>query len=85
MNAQAAVESVLGPLPPSTSVAANLSTRGLVQTGNNVLIGGFIVQGGPSKNLIIRALGPSLTALGVSGALADPIDSALHLARSPRR
>lgn len=72
VNAQAAVESVLGPLPPSTSVAANLSTRGLVQTGNNVLIGGFIVQGGPSKNLIIRALGPSLTALGVSGALADP-------------
>jgi hypothetical protein len=72
VNAQAAVESVLGPLPPSTSVAANLSTRGLVQTGNNVLIGGFIVQGGPSKNLIIRALGPSLAAFGVANALADP-------------
>jgi hypothetical protein len=72
VNAQTAVESVLGPLPPSTSVAANLSTRGLVQTGDNVLIGGFIVQGAASKNVIIRALGPSLTAFGVSNALADP-------------
>ena len=72
VNAQAAVESVLGPLPQSTSVAANLSTRGLTGTGDNVLIGGFIVQGAASKNLIIRALGPSLTGFGVSGALADP-------------
>jgi hypothetical protein len=72
VNAQTAVESILGPLPPSTSVAANLSTRGLVQTGDNVLIGGFIVQGAASKNVIIRALGPSLTAFGVSNALADP-------------
>ena len=72
VNAQKAVESVVGPLPPSTSVAANLSTRGLVQTGDNVLIGGFIVQGPTSKNVIIRALGPSLAAFGVSGVLADP-------------
>ena len=72
VNAQKAVESVLGPLPQSTSVAANLSTRGLTGTGDNVLIGGFIVQGAASKNVIVRAIGPSLTGFGVSGALADP-------------
>ena len=72
VNAQTAVESVLGPLPGSTSVTANLSTRGFTGTNDNVLIGGFIVQGAASKNVIVRALGPSLTGLGVSGALADP-------------
>jgi hypothetical protein len=72
VNAEAAISFTLHPLPRSTTVASNLSTRGLTQTGDNVLIGGFVVQGAPSKNLIIRALGPSLTNFGVSGALADP-------------
>lgn len=72
VNAKAAVSSILGPLPGSSSVAANLSTRAITLTGDNVLIGGFIVQGAASKNLIIRALGPSLTGAGVAGALADP-------------
>ena len=48
---------------------ANISTRGLVQTGNNVMIGGFIVMGGDSQKVIIRALGPSLP---LAGRLADP-------------
>jgi hypothetical protein len=48
----------------------NVSTRGHVETGDNVLIGGFIA-GGPT-HVIIRAIGPSLTAHGVSGALQDP-------------
>jgi hypothetical protein len=51
------------------SKLANISTRGLVQTGDNVLIGGFIVLGSGSQKVIIRALGPSVP---VSGAMADP-------------
>jgi len=39
---------------------ANFSTRGFVQTGNNVLIGGFIVTGASPKHVILRALGPTL-------------------------
>jgi len=50
----------------------NISTRLPVQTGDNVLIGGFIVTGTVPKNVLIRGLGPSLTARGVAGALPDP-------------
>lgn len=50
---------------------ANISTRGLVGTGQGQLIGGFIITGGP-KLVMIRAMGPSLTAAGVSPALANP-------------
>jgi sugar lactone lactonase YvrE len=51
----------------------NISTRASVMTGNNVMIGGFIVQGGVSgTQVLIRAIGPTLTQLGVSGALSDP-------------
>jgi autotransporter-associated beta strand protein len=48
---------------------ANISTRGLVQTGSNVMIGGLIVLGDNAQNVIVRAIGPSLP---VAGALADP-------------
>ena len=51
---------------------ANISTRTRVGSGDEVLIGGFIVQGAQSKKVILRAIGPSLTQLGVTGALADP-------------
>jgi cyclophilin family peptidyl-prolyl cis-trans isomerase len=51
----------------------NLSTRMQVGTGDNALIAGFIMQGAPPKRLGVRALGPSLTALGVPNALANPI------------
>ncbi len=54
------------------SVLGNISTRGFVQTGNNVMIGGFVVQGSGSKRVIIRAIGPELTQHGVPNALADP-------------
>jgi uncharacterized protein GlcG (DUF336 family) len=59
--------------PASDSKLANISTRGVVGTQDDVMIGGFIIGGetGCSK-VIVRALGPSLAALGVSGALADP-------------
>jgi predicted outer membrane repeat protein len=53
---------------------ANISTRGLVQTLDNVMIGGFIIVGGNNNTtVVIRALGPSLTAFGISGALPDPV------------
>jgi hypothetical protein len=54
--------------PPSGTV--NISTRVFVGTGDNVLIGGFIVTGNAPKVVIIRALGPST---GVPGALQDPV------------
>ncbi len=52
---------------------ANISTRGRVETGDNVLIGGFIAgrQDGPT-NIVVRALGPSLVTRGVPQALQDP-------------
>jgi len=50
----------------------NLSTRGRIGMGDEVLIGGLIVQGSGAKRVIVRALGPSLAA-SVSGALADPV------------
>lgn len=56
---------------PAESLA-NISTRLKVGTGNNVLIGGFIIKGSEPKTVIIRAIGPSLTAFGVPGALSDP-------------
>jgi N-acetylneuraminic acid mutarotase len=53
----------------SDSRLGNISTRGFVQTGDNVLIGGLILLGQQSRRVLVRAIGPSLT---VSGALADP-------------
>lgn len=54
------------------SKLGNISTRGLVQTGDNVMIGGIIVQGETNTDVLIRAIGPTLTAAGVDGALEDP-------------
>jgi len=55
------------------SQLGNISTRGFVETGTNVMIGGFILGGETGNaNVVVRALGPSLTAFGVTGALADP-------------
>jgi hypothetical protein len=50
----------------------NISTRAFVQTGDNVIIGGFIVQGIGPKKLIVRAIGPELIPYGVPNVLADP-------------
>jgi sugar lactone lactonase YvrE len=56
-----------------TATFANISTRGSVETGENVLISGFIVSGSDSKQVIIRGLGPTLTSFGVPGALQDSV------------
>ncbi len=52
---------------------ANISTRGKVETGDNVMIGGFIIGGTEPTTVLVRALGPSLSASGVSGVLANPV------------
>jgi hypothetical protein len=55
------------------SKLANLSTRAFVSTGSNIVIAGFILGGNSSDdNVILRGIGPSLTAFGVANALADP-------------
>jgi len=51
---------------------ANISTRGKVDTGDNVMIGGFVINGTQSASVLIKALGPSLAKSGVSGTLSDP-------------
>jgi hypothetical protein len=56
----------------SDSKLANISSRGFVQTGDNVMFGGFFVVGSTSQKVIVRALGPSLSNFGVQGALSDP-------------
>jgi hypothetical protein len=53
--------------------ALNLSIRGDVSGGDNVLIGGFIITGNDPKSIALRALGPSLSSYGVSNPLSDPV------------
>jgi hypothetical protein len=55
-------------------LVANVSTRLPVGTGDNVLIEGFVVQGpaGSTKKIIVRAIGPSLAAFGITDALPNP-------------
>src|SRR5204863_221276 len=62
------------PTPTPTPMArlGNISTRAFVQTGDNVMIGGFIVQGTTPKRVIIRAIGPELGQFGVPDPLQDP-------------
>jgi sugar lactone lactonase YvrE len=69
------------------SALTNVSTRGFVGTDQNVMIGGFITEGGNgSTQVVVRGLGPTLTQFGVSGALADPeltlVDSNGNIVRS---
>ncbi|PYM09978.1 MAG: hypothetical protein DMF15_03705 [Verrucomicrobia bacterium] len=56
-----------------TATLVNISTRGSVETGDNMLISGFIVSGSDSQQVIIRGLGPTLTSFGVPDALQDPV------------
>jgi hypothetical protein len=59
------------PDPASGSRLAEMSTRGNVRTGDDLLIGGFIVMNGATR-VLLRAIGPELTAFGISNALQDP-------------
>jgi hypothetical protein len=58
----------------AASTLGNISTRGFIQTGNDVMIGGFILQGGTGPTqVLLRAVGPSLAAFGIANPLNDPI------------
>jgi hypothetical protein len=59
--------------PLSNSKLAKMSGRGYVGTGDNVLISGFAVGDVENATVVVRALGPSLGALGVSHPLSDPV------------
>jgi acetyl esterase/lipase len=66
------------PLPPPAPNAGskqlvNVSTRADVKDGEDVMIGGFIIDGTVDKRLVLRAIGPSLGLVGLSGVLADPV------------
>jgi subtilisin family serine protease len=63
-----------------TKQMINLSTRGYV-SGDDVIIGGFVINGNQPKRVVIRAVGPGLAKFGVPGALADPV-LALYDAKS---
>ena len=56
--------------PAGNSKLANISTRGFVDTNENVMIGGFILDS--QTRVVVRAIGPSLAQVGVSNPLADP-------------
>jgi hypothetical protein len=57
---------------PEAGQFLNIATRLRVQTGDNVLIGGFIITGTDSKEVMVRGIGPSLANFGIQGPLADP-------------
>lgn len=71
--------------PDTAARLLNISTRGFVQTQDNVMIGGLIVLNQPAK-VLIRARGPSLTSAGITNPLVDPQlelhDSATTIARN---
>ncbi|HVF73272.1 MAG TPA: putative Ig domain-containing protein [Chthoniobacterales bacterium] len=58
--------------PASPAQLANIATRGFINTGDDVMIGGFIVGGTTPAKILVRVVGPTLTDFGVPGALADP-------------
>jgi hypothetical protein len=55
-----------------SSQLANISTRGFVLLGNNVMIGGFILGGSNNTHVVVRGLGPSLSQFGLSPVLTNP-------------
>ena len=59
----------------ATHRLVNVSTRAEIETGANIAIAGFVIQGtaGTQKAVLVRGIGPTLTALGVDGALAQPV------------
>jgi Matrixin len=58
---------------PNGPVLMDLSTRGMTSTGNNVLIGGFIVQGSQPAQFVVRCLAFSLASFGIPNALGDSV------------
>jgi len=61
------------PGAPDRPRLVNLSTRGEVGVGDHALIAGLVLSGTQARRVLIRAIGPALSAFGVTGALADPV------------
>src|SRR5207244_13497833 len=59
-------------LDATTSIFSNLSTRGLVGTGQNVLIGGLIIGNGEPTVIVLRAIGPTLSSVGIKQSVPAP-------------
>lgn len=59
--------------PTANAQLANISTRGFVRTGDNVMIGGFILGAGNITGVVVRGIGPSLAQFDLGNLLADPI------------
>jgi hypothetical protein len=64
--------------PSKTDAMANVSNRGVAGAGERKLITGLIVTGGTPRNIVVRALGPSLTGAGVQQAAANPKIEVYH-------
>lgn len=60
-------------LPPTAGQLLNISSRVRVQTGDDAMIGGFIITGDAAKEVIVRAIGPSLQQAGIADVLSDPV------------
>jgi len=73
------ISKIAGLAPSTPTTLSNISTRGQVLTGDNVMIGGFIIGGSTPKTVVVTATGPSLLGAGIPNALADPV---LTLVRS---
>lgn len=69
----AGASSVTAAASAATARLLNISSRARVQTGDDVLIGGFIITASGTKRVVLRGLGPSLAAAGVPSVLADPV------------
>ena len=70
-------ETILQSAPLYNSRLMNISTRGRVGTGSDILISGIVVTGSARKTLLVRAVGPALTGFGVVGAVNSPVLSVL--------
>jgi hypothetical protein len=72
---QTVTQAASSPAPtpkPGPRKLSNISTRGRVGTGNDVLIGGFIISGTAAKTVVVTAAGPSLLAAGIANAIPNP-------------
>ncbi len=71
-------ETIFQSEPIFLSRLGNISTRGPAQTGDKIMIAGTIIQGPRPKQILVRGIGPALTAFGVTGAVADPVLSVFN-------
>jgi len=67
----------------ATSRLLNISARGMVGSGSSIMTGGFVITGKTTETVLIRAVGPSLVAYGVTGVLLQPTLTVYNSAGNP--